>query len=75
MVTNVPMHAGEASVLRSFVFNEDGFPGLKKPSVKIACDLTSTTRRDVGDGRACNLLSSTLISIVVFEKSGVALDY
>jgi len=75
MVTNVSMHAGAARVLRSFFSNEDGFPGVKKRSHKITSHAASRRNVDKRDGCACNLLSSTLISIAVFEKSGVALDY
>lgn len=75
MVTNISMHAAEACVLRSFVFNEDGFPGAKKCSQQIASHAAGPTAPDERNGRACNLLTSTLISIAVFEKSGVALDY
>lgn len=75
MVTNISMHAGEACVLRSFVSTEDGFPGVKKRSPQIAKHAVNRTKFEKRNGRACNLLTSTLISIAVFEKSGVALDY
>lgn len=75
MVTNISMHAGEACVLRSSVSNEDGFPGVKKRSQKIANHAASRIKFGKRNGRACNLLTSTLISIAVFEKGGVALDY
>lgn len=74
MVTNVPMHAADARVLRSFVFNEDVFPSVKKRSQKIASHAASRKNHDKRDGCACNLLTPTLISISVFEKSGVELD-
>lgn len=74
MVTNISMHAGEACVLRSFVF-EDGFPGAKNCSQQIANHAAGRTEPEERNGRAYNLLTSTLISIAVFEKSGVALDY
>lgn len=75
MVTNVPAHAEAASVLRSFVVSEDGFAGIQKYRQKN--DSCMTCRRDRGtrDHRARNLLTSILISIDAFGKSGVALEY
>ncbi len=75
MVTNIPMHVGVACMFRSFISNEDSFPGLKKRCETSDSHTARRTNDDARDRRACNLLASTLISIAIFEKSGVALGY
>ena len=75
MVTNISMHAEAACMLRSFVFSEDGFPIIKKYRQTSDSCKTRLIDRAMRDRRACNLLTTLLISIVAFEKSGVALEH
>jgi hypothetical protein len=75
MVTYISTHAASACGLRFFASSAATFSGIKKHTQISNSCIANRIGRNMPGLRACNLLTSTLISIDAFEKNGVAFEY